>query len=203
MKTQIIYQDETRIVEIENDVWVQITSSGKKLPRFLPECNYETNLSNEFKKALKANGHDPDKFAKVKGPLNILAPIAVFEAIKKYLWDRKEENKQIENLPENKEYRQIMYLFYKAEKKINEPGEYFPMLIDAKSAMTAWREKYPEAARMIDKQELIDQAESQESLARRAFTYDADGWLSQEDQEKSAVHFRQKAQEMRKKAEQI
>lgn len=72
---------------------------------------------------------------------------------------------------------------------------------EAAQRLAAWRVKYPAAAREEDRNELLEKAEKEESLAKGALVYDADGWLSRVDQKKAHDEHMAKAAEYRRQAE--
>lgn len=73
-----------------------------------------------------------------------------------------------------------------------------------RSAIANWRAAYPEAARAHDARSLDSQAEHEEELAVGALTYDADGWIGHDEQQRrhdehmaKAAHLRAMATELR------
>ena len=82
------------------------------------------------------------------------------------------------------ERNEIERMFERAEDKRDYPGSYFPAKIKAEAALKAWREKYPREAATERAATLRYQAEALRSKALRALTYDADGSLSHEAQQK-------------------
>ena len=69
--------------------------------------------------------------------------------------------------------------------------------------LKAWRAQYPAEARKEEAGKLIAQAEHEEDLAAKALTYDADGWLDLEEQQKRHDERIAKAQELRAKAAEL
>lgn len=93
---------------------------------------------------------------------------------------------RIASLPVNVERRRIDALRAQAECiKDADPGRYFTLLHRADAAEQAWRAEYPDAATEERRERLRAQAEHERSLAVGALTYDADGWLSPEDQQRA------------------
>lgn len=77
------------------------------------------------------------------------------------------------------------------------------MLAEADIALKAWREKYPAAAAREQVATLHSKADHHDSLAAGALVYDADGWLSTEEQERRAAGYKVKAAELRAEADKI
>jgi hypothetical protein len=73
----------------------------------------------------------------------------------------------------------------------------------ADERLKAWRLKYPEKARKEDAQGLISKAERQEELASGALTFDMDGSISPEQQQKRHDEFIAKAKDYRKQADEL
>ena len=85
--------------------------------------------------------------------------------------------------PEATERRRIHILYNRAERLLDNPGEYFDALSRADEALTAWQEAYPQAAADEEREQRADQADALRSLALGALTYDADGSLNAADQQ--------------------
>ena len=90
--------------------------------------------------------------------------------------------------PAQRERSEISKVSDRAERRINDTDEmnvqdHFSGRATAAAMLKAWRAKYPAAAMKEDAANLRGQAAGERDLAVGALTYDADGWLSQEDQQ--------------------
>jgi hypothetical protein len=108
--------------------------------------------------------------------------------IKSYGEIRKEEEGAM--TPAQKERIRISHLFAKAHKRENNTDDCNVMdsmsiRAEASSALKKWRENYPAEALEEDAKNLEAKANHEEDLAAGALVYDADGWLSSSDQQKS------------------
>jgi len=89
------------------------------------------------------------------------------------------------NRPENVERGRIASVYAQAAKLEDEDYSRSLYLISAAdAALATWRQQYPAAAREEHRMQLQDKAEHERSLAVGALTYDADGSLSHEDQQR-------------------
>jgi hypothetical protein len=109
------------------------------------------------------------------------------------------------NAPANVERRTISDLYARANRLANSQSENNvagPRMIriDADQKLAAWREKYPEAAKEEKKGKLLAEAEHQEDLASGALTYDSDGWLDKQEQQKRHDDFTARAADYRQQA---
>lgn len=95
----------------------------------------------------------------------------------------------------------ITVMFDRAEDLRDYPGQYFPALAKADKALAQWREDYPEAGRDEKRSNLLASAESMERQAKGALTYDADGWISPNEQQKRHDEGMVKAANLRTEAE--
>ena len=102
--------------------------------------------------------------------------------------------------PGRRERARIRSLFETAKRHQDDSGRYFPALHRAQEALTSWQAQYPDAARAERYWILIAEAEALEHKADGALLYDADGWLSAEEQEQRAAAFRAQAQTTRDEA---
>lgn len=111
-----------------------------------------------------------------------------------------EDSARLAALPVHQQRRKAERLFEKAAALKDEPGRYFPALLAAQKALASWREIYPDAAREEDRQSILAEADDLEHKAATALVYDADGWLSAQDQQISSAEFQRKATAKREEA---
>jgi len=119
---------------------------------------------------------------------------AEYNALPQDVRDAREERNAIE---------QLYAAAYKSEHRDTDDNNINRAMMqrgEATQRLAAWRAKYPVAAREEDSKGLLAKAEKEESLAKGALVYDADGWLSHADQEKSHDEHMAKATEYRKQA---
>jgi len=122
---------------------------------------------------------------------------------------RAEAKAHLDAHPEIRERQEITALFEHGHHINDEwgddadTGEGFRLIAEAERRLAAWREKYPEAAREERAENLIAKAEHEESIAKGALTFDADGWLSSKDQQKRYDEHMAKAADLRKQAEEV
>lgn len=203
--TKTIYKDNERTISVR-DGYLEIISNGKHAPVH-PSLYDLPNPVAPMGKALdllKQAGKNPADYDMYKiGALPILMPKTVAPALLAARDEYRAEVDAIRNDPANVERRRIDQMYAEAERRRDYPGEYYAMLAEADAALKAWREKYPRAAAKERAQELRAQADRQDMLAREALAYDADGILSNEEQERRAAEFRAKAAELRAEAEKI
>jgi len=153
-------------------------------------------LPDNVPNALRKMGENPDDWFCVyrtgknikKVPLLCL-PNEMRSAIEKAIKDRKSEISAFQSDPANIERAAIHHLYEKAERLANSQSEDnvsgpIRMRIEADRRLKEWRVKYPKAAALEHASNLHSQAEHQRHLGRGAMTYDADGWISPEGQEK-------------------
>jgi len=103
------------------------------------------------------------------------------------------------------ERRAIEDAFAAANKLEHSPSEDnvwrpIQMRAEARQRLAAWRSQYPAEAAEEDAAELRTRADHEDSLASGALTYDADGSLSAEDQERRAAEHTAKAADYRRQA---
>ena len=119
---------------------------------------------------------------------------------------RAEQRAYLDQHPEVAERAEISALFARGNgiiqgnREEDDTGRGYNMIGEAEKRLAAWRIKYPEAAKEEARQKLIGDAEKQESLAVGALTYDADGWIGPEEQQKRHDEFMAKVIEIRKQA---
>lgn len=206
-----MYEDASRKLEAINGK-VRYTHKIRSVElEFDPEyCGLLDNVStNPYLKdvasGLKAQGESPSDWFCVQGKNDcgevklIVLPKAARRIIEETA-SAKSQAREAAITPAQRERWEIEVLFQKAERLVDYPGSYHPALNAAEAALTAWREKYPEAAREEDRRNLLAQADKHDELAVGALVYDADGWLSASEQETRAAEFRAKAEKLRARA---
>lgn len=142
--------------------------------------------------AIKAQGENPDdRFALPYGPVQFALPNCCRAAVEQAIADESKRNDEacrIASLPHNVERRRIDALYAVADRALNgsycDPGTGYGLQAQADAALEAWRLQYPDAAREEHRQQLIDEAGVLEHKAVGALTYDADGWLSADEQQR-------------------
>ena len=72
--------------------------------------------------------------------------------------------------PVNAERSRVDAMFERAARRKDWPGEYFPLLSDAKAAFAAWRTKYPEASAAEDAR---DKSAADERATQRQRDYES------------------------------
>jgi len=107
--------------------------------------------------------------------------------------------------PGGYERAQIDALLFQANRLANGPSEDnvsgpISLRAEARRRLAQWRENYPAEAAEERADELRSLAEHEDHLAVGALTYDADGWISREDQNRRAAEHRTKADEYRRQA---
>lgn len=91
----------------------------------------------------------------------------------------------VDAAPEWAERRAISALFAKAARlEYVDSNAYYHTLHEAEAALAAWQAKYPRAAAVERSESLRVAAEHERHLALGALTYDCDGSLSREDQDR-------------------
>lgn len=110
--------------------------------------------------------------------------------------------------PAQRERREIETIRYRADRRIDDEDEmnvqdHFTGRAKAAAMLKAWREKYPAEARAEDAADLRAQAEAKRSLAVGALTYDADGWISQDEQRKRHDEIMAEAVALEKQAKEL
>ena len=104
------------------------------------------------------------------------------------------------------ERQAIDRLFYQADRAYNHDTDdnnierAMRLRSEARSRLDAWKKNYPEAAAEETKADMIAKAEKLEDLATGALTYDADGWISPEEQQNRHDKMMAEAAEIRKQA---
>lgn len=179
-----IYSDEKRTLTVENGVLRASTNVNINIP--LLDATISVSIPSEYQAAIKKQGADPSKyfvvllFKQVRGCFPVEAKAAVEKAISDYRAEVETARKDPARIARNK----VAEMYANARRRIDYPGEYYPLLKVAEKAMKEWRETYPEAAKAERKSNLLAQAEELKSKAIGALVYDADGSLTAEDQQK-------------------
>ena len=173
------------------------TASGKQITQSLGRT---ARLSGKAADAVRSAGKDPADYRGLPGTNYDLAAADWIDAQYEALEQRREADRRN---PVNIARSRVNHLFARAERRIDYPGEYYPMLSGARAALAAWRAQYPDAARAEDRQELLDEARDLQDLATGALLYDADGWLSREDQQRRHDEYLAQAAAKRAEAEAI
>jgi hypothetical protein len=112
-----------------------------------------------------------------------------------------EQQRSASITPAQKERAEINNLYYRAKKLENSSSENNvsePMIIRGRAdkMYADWCKKYPEEVQKENKEKLIRKAENSRELARGALTYDCDGSLSPEEQQKRYDTFIRQAEEI-------
>ena len=96
--------------------------------------------------------------------------------------------------------QQINALFDRAEMLRDSPGDYFPALAKAESALALWQKENPSDAAEENRQKLLAAAAAEERKASDALTFDADGWLDGDERERRAKKHLDRAVNLKKEA---
>ncbi len=107
--------------------------------------------------------------------------------------------------PAQREKNEIDKMFAQADYIANSDREdnvMFPNILrcKAKKLLEAWKEKYPAEANREKAEELRQQAQHKRDLAVGALTYDADGWLSSDQQQQRHDDFITEAKSLEREA---
>lgn len=110
--------------------------------------------------------------------------------------------------PAQKMRAEINDLYYRANKLEDSPSEdnvSGPIMMRSKAArlLTEWRTKYPADAARERKDDLMSKAQDLRSKAIGALTYDADGMISQEEQQKRHDDYINQAKKIEEEANKI
>ena len=218
MKTMVkkIYEDDKRTATFDNGYVVIFSKiANKTLPGFgVSRMICDERIQPGGIRELKKAGQKPSDYKSLCrfGKKDVLAPVDVAEKIYSAAKQaEKEENQRLNDYlskPVNKERRAIAKLFEKANRIENsgrEDNVSRPMELrsEAKTRKAAWRETYPEAAKEEDIYDLESKARELRSKAAGALIYDADGWLSEEEQQKSHDKLIKKAEQIEAKAKEL
>lgn len=110
--------------------------------------------------------------------------------------------------PAQKERRRITLLYAEADRRYHASDEdnvsdACRLRSEADRALGAWKVQYPEEARSEEAQRLREEAQRLRDKAAGAMTFDADGWLSSEDQKKRRDEFIARAVALEEQANQF
>lgn len=100
-------------------------------------------------------------------------------------------------------------LYYRADRSLNHDTDEdnvsrgYRLQAEADRRIKAWRERYPYAAERERVNDLRAKADREDSLAVGALTYDADGWISPEEQQRRYDAGKAAATALRAEAEQL
>ena len=203
---KLIYKDDERTIHLVHGC-LEIVTGGRKCPVSPRIDNMPNPVAPPAKNAaaLKKAGKNPADYDayKLHRDVYLTMPKFVTPAILAARDEYRAELDAIRNDPANIERNKISAMYAKAEKHINYPGDYYGILAEADAALKAWQAKYPVAAAREKAATLRAKADHQDSLATGALVYDADGWLTADDQERRAAEFKAKAAELRAEADKI
>lgn len=200
---EVIYQDEQRTIERHRHTLEIRNARGTKSVSLSAEVR--TTLKKDEIGALRKAGFNPAEWYALSLPNGYtfaLLPLVTRAAVETALRARQEWIEEQQRDPANIERNRIEDLYIRS-RRAYENGDWsecYQLKAEADQALTAWRAQYPEAAQAERRSALLAKADDQESLAVGALTYDADGWISPEEQEKRAAAFRAKAAELRSEA---
>ncbi len=99
--------------------------------------------------------------------------------------------------PAKRARNEVSKMYAAAKRRIDYPGEYYPMLNAADAALAKWREDYPADAEEERKDKVRTQIAKLEELAQGAMLYDADGSIDYAGQCKRRDEFLTKAEALR------
>lgn len=209
---EIIYQDDIRTIKADTDKGIISTKSKgrESIEQAITPQSYTTSvIPRELHKPIINTGskvEDKIAFYSHKGTTPIIFPKETKSDIDSAINEYNVKRDAYINSPMAKDRNYITTLYNKADsiaRSGREDNVSMPMQLRAKAdaRLKEWRDKYPEEARKEDARQLIAQAEKQESLAKGALVYDADGSISSEEQTKRHDEFMDKAKEYRKQAD--
>lgn len=210
---KIVIENAERKIWIE-DGWIFFRRTGMPALQVLIRDFAEARLGREVTDAIRKQGKNPDGYWGIAYPGNLQIALPtetredVLAAIKDWRSEdaaRQSEAARVAALPENIERRAIDEMLERADRLENSPSEDnvsgpLRLRAEAERRFEAWKAKYPEAAAREMAADLLAEADHEDELALGALTYDADGWLSREDQEARAAEHRAKAAALRAKA---
>ena len=105
-----------------------------------------------------------------------------------------------------KERLEIEQLYNRAYKSLNHDTDDnnisrgYSLQAQANARLEAWRTKYSKQAMLEDADKLEAQASKEDDLAIGALVYDADGWISSDEQQRRHDEHKAKAEELRAEA---
>jgi len=202
-----IYRDGKRQISVEG---IRLEVKGKFDKEIeLVGAEITTDIPEIIKNMLKEIGDTEEKcilYTACQKP--VVIPLAAMAVIQAEITAIKAKNEALRNQPENIERRAIDALYSKADRLAESDSEdnvAGPMSIRAEAhrRLINWRMRYPECAKKEDKNNLLALASEQEHLATGALTFDADGWLDNNAQQKRHDEFIRKAEEYKEQAAKI
>lgn len=107
------------------------------------------------------------------------------------------------------ERKAIDKLYYQSDRSLNHDRDDnnvmrgYGQQSEADKRLKVWREKYPHAAAKEKAELLLTKADREDSLASGALTYDADGWIGPEEQQRRHDEYKKEADDLRQKAQSI
>lgn len=112
-----------------------------------------------------------------------------------------EQQRNASVTPAQKERAEINNLYYRAQRLENSSDENNvagPMIMRGRAdkMYADWCKKYPTEAQKEHNEKLVRKAENLRDLARGALTYDCDGYLNQDEQQKRHDTFIKQAEEI-------
>lgn len=119
---------------------------------------------------------------------------ATYDALPAHVRAGREERVEIENL------------FARSRRALNRDTDDmnvergYRLEAEARRRLQAWRKDYPDEAKEERRRAMHAKADREESLAVGALTYDADGWISREEQQKRYEEGKEKAASIRAEA---
>lgn len=182
---ETIYKDEKRELGVDGGNLVIVTSRGNRT-HWLSGMQIAAPQPAHTE-AIRKAGEDPIGWYAIQtNPANVYAllPPQTREAVEAAISNYKASRDAVVNDPANVARREVNALFAKARAREDYPGEYFPLLQKAETALKAWKDQYPEAAEADRKAALKAEAEHKRHLAADALTFDADGWYDEAERQK-------------------
>lgn len=181
--TTVIYQDDARTLSYKDGLLLIDNKAGRKTVT-LDRAEVVDVLPADVQKALRAAKQDPTGWFGLRTGSQISAVFPpqtrgpVLDAISKAKAAAKAIEDEI-NSPAAKALRKVRDLQARAERLIDNPGEYFGAKAAADKALVKWQQDFPIEAAAARRQAIIDQAQDLERKAKDALLYDADGMLDE------------------------
>jgi hypothetical protein len=204
----VIYRDDKRTLEMD-DHGRFIAKNAKGQSLYCDLAAETTVLSDRLpagtEKVLRDRGDNPNGwYALMEGKhARAVLPPQSRQAMQLAIATAQAERRQVINDPAHVARRRISALFAKAHQLQDDPGRYFPVLIEAQAALKQWQEQYPGAANKERRHALLTDADELDQKASGALVYDADGSLSSDEQQRRHDAFKAQATAKRAEANQI
>jgi hypothetical protein len=208
MDKKIIFNDNEREIVLSGDE-ITISKNGQLLRTYSRAgLSVRDELLPGIPEGIRKQGGNPSKYFMVfsTGASPAALPISAKPALDKVIRDREREYEEYRNKPENREMNHIEALRSKADRiergteSSDSWSDIFKLRMEADRLEKIWRSKYQNEATKEDARKLVARAEHEESLAVGALTYDADGWIGPQEQQKRHDDFMVKAAKYRKQA---